>query len=280
MLAKRHPGLQIDERIISTSGDRDKSTSLRVIGGQGVFVKELQRALLAGEIDCAVHSLKDVPAELPDGLMLAAIVEREDPRDVLVAPRAASFADLPHGARLGTSSRRRAAEALHQRPDLTIVDLRGNVDTRLRKTLDGSPEKYDAAILAAAGVIRMGRADAITDLLPVEQFVPAPAQGFLAVECRVDDQPVRERLSDIHDSSLAQLADAERAFLSGVGGGCRSPIGAHADYLDDGQIRLHVMYASEQLTDVRFETRSAPADRIVQLAQELAAEMIAEASAG
>ncbi len=247
---------------------------MRVIGGQGVFVKELEHALADHRIDCAVHSLKDVPGTLPPEFVLAAIVEREDARDVLIAPEATSFDDLPEGATLGTSSRRRAALALYRRPDLNIVDLRGNVDTRMSKVLEGSPEGYDAAILAAAGVIRMGWADQVREYLPIEQFVPSPGQGLLAVECRAGDSQTLALVESINDPQLAALAQAERAFLAGVGGGCRSPIGAHARPDAAGNIRLDVMFAREDLTDARFESVTADIETVVSAARDLAAQML------
>lgn len=276
LLESTHPDLRCDQVVISTQGDRDKQTPLTIIGGQGVFVKELQRALLEDEIDCAVHSLKDLPSEVPDELTLAAVVERDDPRDVLVSPSGAHLDDLPAAARVGTSSRRRAAELLHIRPDLQIIDLRGNLDTRMRKVLDGSPERYDAAVLAAAGVLRMGWGDRITEYLDPDSFVPSPSQAALGIECRVHDGETLQLLQDIHDPGVAETTDAERAFLRAVGGGCRSPIGAHATKEPDGRIRLRLMLASEDLTTVKLETVSAAPADIAQAASELAVRMLAE----
>lgn len=267
--------ISCEKVIISTQGDRDKQTPLTIIGGQGVFVKELQRALIEGEVDCAVHSLKDLPSELPEELRLAAVIERDDPRDVLISPDGATLNGLKSGARVGTSSRRRAAQLRHVRPDLEIVDLRGNVDTRMSKVLNGSPEKYDAALLAAAGVHRMGWGERISEYLDPDVFVPSPGQAALGIECRTDDQSSQEILAQIHEADLALLTGAERAFLRGVGGGCRSPIGAYATFEVDGRVRLRTMLASEDLDSVHYETIVEHRHTIAEAALELAARMLA-----
>lgn len=280
LLEQQHPHQRFEQVIISTHGDRDKQTPLTIIGGQGVFVKELQRALIDGEIDCAVHSLKDLPSELPQELDLAAIVERNDPRDVLVSSSGKTLMELPAGARVGTSSRRRAAELLHVRPDIEIVDLRGNVDTRMTKVLDGSPERYDAAILAAAGVLRMGWGERIVEYLDPAVFVPSPGQAALGIECRAGDVSAHRVLDTVHDPTLGLLTGAERAFLRAVGGGCRSPIGAHATLEPDGQVMLRAMLASEDLSRVHLETITAATADINAAACELAGRMLAAVQAG
>ena len=176
-LEATYPGLDCELVVVSTIGDRDKQTPLTVIGGQGIFAKELQAAMLDGRIDCAVHSLKDLPSLLPAELTLAAVLDRDDPRDVFLSPTGATLDELPEGSRVGTSSRRRMAQLLHARPDVEIIELRGNVDTRVSKVMDGGPERYDGAILAAAGMRRMGYEEHIAQLLDLDRFTPAPGPG-------------------------------------------------------------------------------------------------------
>jgi len=225
------PELDCRARLFTTSGDRALDQLLPEIGGKGVFTAELETALRAGEIDIAVHSLKDLPTESPfgiddtPGVTLGAIGAREDARDVLIARDPWTFSALPRGARVGTSSLRRAAQLLAARPDLTLLPLRGNVDTRIRKVKQGD---YDAIVLAAAGVIRLGLEAHISDYLSLEVMLPAPGQGAIAVQCRVDDVPVLELLSAIEDASSRAAVTAERAFLQRLGGGCAAPIAAYA----------------------------------------------------
>ena len=255
-LTSRNPGLACEMQVISTLGDRDKVTPLSVIGGQGVFIKELEAAILGGDIDCAVHSLKDMPSLLPDNLLLGAILERGDPRDILVSRHPGGLKDLPPGARVGTSSRRRIAQLLEVRPDVEPVELRGNVDTRVSRVL-GEHATHDAAILAAAGVLRMQRGADVSEFLDPGVFTPAPGQAALAVECREDDLATRAVLATIHDGDLAATVEVERAFLKGVGGGCRSPIAALAERGGSG-IRLRAMVSSEDLQ------RTARIDKILE----------------
>ena len=246
-LRARHPELHCEVQVISTQGDRDKETPLSIIGGQGVFIKELETSILSGDVDCAVHSLKDMPSLLPHNLLLGAILERGDPRDILVSRHTLGLRGLPVGARVGTSSRRRIVQLLQARPDVEPVELRGNIDTRIAKVLADDGE-YDAAILAAAGVQRMQRDDAVSEYLDVGVFTPAPGQAALGVECREDDMATRALLATIHDSDVGDLAEVERAFLRGIGGGCRSPIGAFAE-LHGGGVRLRAMVSNESLTN-------------------------------
>lgn len=262
-------------QVLSTSGDVDKTTPLAIIGGQGIFAKELQSALLNGSIDLAVHSAKDLPSTTLDSLTIGAYLDRSDPRDVLAAPggRASgvTLASLPSGARVGTSSRRRVAALKHLRPDLQPVELRGNVDTRLGKVEAG---QVDAAILAAAGLIRLGRWESICEFLDPTIFVPAPGQGTLAVECRADDDDVLGLLAAANETDVALLTAAERAFLRTTGGGCRSPIGAFARS-DGEQVVLHAMIGSESGDQVLLDVeRSLPADAI-SMAETLAGRMLA-----
>jgi hydroxymethylbilane synthase len=224
-LRGRHEGLGCTEVTVSTEGDRDDRTPLPEIGGKGVFTEALEAALRSGEIDVAVHSLKDVPVEATPGLVLAALCFRADPRDVVIARGGHTLATLPAGARVGTCSNRRSAQLLALRPDLQLLPLRGNVDTRVRKAQDG---EYDAIVIAAAGVGRLGLADAVTEYLPLDQVLPAPGQGALAVQCRADDADVLALLRDLDDSDVRATTEAERGFLEGLGGGCAAPIAAHA----------------------------------------------------
>lgn len=215
----------VDEVIVSTLGDRDKSTPLHAIGGKGVFAKEVQAAVLDGRADIAVHSGKDLPAETPDGLALVAIPPRADARDALVGCR---FDDLPYGAHVATGSVRRRAQLAWHRPDLRFSELRGNVPTRLEKAAD-----YDAIVVAAAALDRLGLTAPVVERLDPSVMLPQVAQGALAVECRADDEATIEMLRTIDDALTRRTVDAERAFLSELGGDCDLPAGAHAMLLDD-----------------------------------------------
>jgi hydroxymethylbilane synthase len=222
-LARRNPGLDPTEVILTTLGDQDERTPLTAMGGKGVFTETLERALREGTIDCAVHSLKDLPVEPSPGLVLAAVGFRDDPRDVLVSARGWTLETLPQAGAVGTCSLRRRAQLLAVRPDLRIVPLRGNVDTRVRKALDGD---YDAIVIAAAGVQRLGLSSGVSEYLPLELMLPAPGQGALAVQCRADDEPTRATLAALDDPAAREATAAERGFLEGLGGGCTAPVGA------------------------------------------------------
>ena len=228
-LAAAHPTLGAPDAVeivaIRTSGDRAGERPLAAEGGKGLFTKEIEEALIAARVDVAVHSLKDMMATLPPGLAIAACLPREDPRDVLLSPRATTLADLPKAARLGTASLRRQALALHVRPDLKVVPLRGNVGTRLAKLAAG---EADATILAVAGLKRLGLANRITAPLSADEMLPAPAQGVLAVEIRADDGRMRDLLAPLDHAETAACAAAERAFLAALDGSCRTPIAALA----------------------------------------------------
>src|SRR5688572_27819015 len=225
LLQAAWPGLEFEERIITTAGDRDLDRPLPEIGGKGLFTSELENALLAGEVHAAVHSLKDLPVEQTPGIVVAAVPERESALDVLVSTVGNTLANLPAGARVGTCSTRRTAQILAIRPDPTILPLRGNVDSRVKKVLNG---EYDAIVLAYAGVARLGLQEHITETLPLNVMLPAPGQGALAVQCRADDAETLNYLAAIHDPITAAAVDAERAFLAALGGGCSLPIGAYA----------------------------------------------------
>jgi hydroxymethylbilane synthase len=223
-------GHEVERRVISTTGDRVLDRRLEAVGGKGAFLKEIEDAMLAGEVDLAVHSLKDVPTGLPGGLSLCAVLERADPRDALLSsgPR---LAELPAGATVGTTSLRRQALVRACRSDLVLTDLRGNVDTRIRRLREG---RFDAILLAMAGLTRLGRVAEATEALDPRHFVPAPGQGAIALECRDGDGAVREAVAPLDHAPTARAAAAERAFLEALGGGCNVPLGAHAFAVDGG----------------------------------------------
>lgn len=225
--------------VVSTSGDRDKSTPLHEIGGKGVFVKEIQAAILDGRADIAVHSAKDMPAQTPATLMIGAVPERGEPRDALVGTR---LADLPERARIATGSVRRRAQLASVRPDLEFADLRGNISTRLEKAVD-----FDAIVMAAAALERLDITTHPVDLVDAEVMVPQVGQGALAIECRVDDRSSAEALAAIDDDSSHRVLAAERGFLAELGGDCTLPAGAHGTLGSDGTITLAGFLASEDL---------------------------------
>ena len=233
-LQKKYPELHVEKKLMTTKGDKILDAPLAKIGGKGLFTKELEQDMLAGGIDIAVHSLKDMPTEVPDGLIITAITKRYDPGDAFVSNKVKSLAELPQGAVVGTSSLRRKAQLLHERPDLVVKDLRGNVNTRLRK-LDAG--EYDAAVLAVAGLKRLGFGGRITEVLPKSMILPAVGQGALAIEAREDDAETRELVAFLNDEATVACAKAERAFLARVEGGCQVPVGVYATPEDSG---LHV----------------------------------------
>ncbi|NOU80664.1 hydroxymethylbilane synthase [Paenibacillus sp. LMG 31459] len=210
---------------IVTKGDRILDVTLSKVGGKGLFVKEIEQAMLAKEIDMAVHSMKDMPSELPEGLINGAVPKRVDPRDCLISSSGAGLEDLPQGARVGTSSLRRSSQLAALRPDLVIEPVRGNIDSRLKKLESG---EYDAILLAAAGLSRMGWQDRVTAYLPPEICLPAVGQGALGIECREDDEELRKLLALYNDERTALTVTAERTFLGALNGGCQVPIGAYA----------------------------------------------------
>lgn len=239
-LRARYPELEVEEIRIKTKGDKILDAPLAKIGGKGLFTKELEQAMLDGSIDLAVHSLKDVPTELPDGLTLGAITKRSYAGDVLVSERYGSFAELPQGAKVGTSSLRRKAQLLHERPDLQIVSLRGNVNSRLRKMHD---EGFDAIVLAEAGMQRLDKGAQITEKLPMRWILPAVGQGALAVETRAKDEEMLDLLAFLNDADMAAAARAERAFLARVEGGCQVPVGVYGTAEGDA-LRIEAVIAS------------------------------------
>lgn len=223
-LEKRYSAMTITLVKIKTTGDKILDVPLAKVGGKGLFVKEIEEAMLSGQIDIAVHSMKDVPTFFPVGLHLAAITKREDPRDVLISRDKLLFQDLPKNAKVGTSSLRRQAQILNARPDLKITQLRGNVDTRIRKLKEG---QFDAIILAAAGVIRLGFADSISEYLSPEVSLPAIGQGALGIECREDDRALNEYISFFNHDESRTCVTAERALLKKLEGGCQVPIACY-----------------------------------------------------
>jgi hydroxymethylbilane synthase len=254
--------------IIRTTGDKITDVPLAKVGTKGLFTKELEEALLAGTIDVAVHSLKDMPTELPAGLCLRAVPPREDVHDALIGSK---LANLRHGARVGTSSLRRAAQLKAARPDLQIMDLRGNLDTRLRKLDEG---RYDAIMLAAAGLRRLGWANRITELLPVEVMCPAVGQGALAVETRSVEDHASRLCAGLDDSDARAEVTAERAVLGALGGGCQVPIGANAS-VRNGHLHLQSVVISPAGDRVIRGERSGLVSEAEALGQELGAELIA-----
>ncbi len=252
-LAKAH-GLdpeRIALEVIRTSGDRIQDRPLADAGGKGLFTKEIEEALTAGAIDLAVHSSKDMPTVLPAGLVLSAFMEREDPRDVFISRKAKSIAELPHGATVGTASLRRQAMVKRKRPDLTIVPLRGNVETRLRKLDEGVA---DATLLALAGLKRLGLADAATAVLDIDEFLPAVGQGAIGIETRADDSRTREMLGAINHADTFSALAAERAFLAVLDGSCRTPIGGHAT-VSGGRLRFRGMIVKPDGSEAFEATR-------------------------
>lgn len=224
-LQKIHPALECEEKIITTQGDKILDKPLPEIGGKGLFTQELESELLNGEVHCAVHSLKDLPVENPPGLIVGCIPARGEVRDALISRAGYTISTLPANASIGTSSLRRAAQVLSLRPDLRVQSLRGNVDTRLRKALDG---QYDAIILAGAGLTRLGLDSHVTEWLSLDAMLPAPGQGALAVQSRADDEETLALLSRLEHEATRSAVIAERAFLSGLGGGCAVPVAAFA----------------------------------------------------
>lgn len=228
-----HPNLECEEKVITTQGDKILDKPLPEIGGKGVFTQELESELLNGSVHCAVHSLKDLPVENPVGLTVGCIPARAEVRDALVSGDGYTLATLPTNASIGTSSLRRAAQILSLRPDIKTQSLRGNVDTRLRKALDG---QYDAIILAGAGLTRLGLDSHVTEWLPLDVMLPAPGQGALAIQCRTEDEVTLALLSKLEDQATRKAVTAERAFLQGLGGGCAVPVAAYATSSDQSSV--------------------------------------------
>ena len=267
------PDLLCEEKIITTQGDKILDKPLPEIGGKGLFTQELESELLSGAVHCAVHSLKDLPVENAEGLTIGSIPIRAEVRDALIARNGLALASLPQEAVVGTSSLRRAAQLKAARPDLKTESLRGNVDTRLRKALEG---QYDAIILAGAGLTRLGLGSHVTEWLPLDVMLPAPGQGALAVQCSAEDETTLGLLSALDDESTRKTVTAERAFLSGLGGGCAIPVAAYAETVvtDSSAIRLTGLVISVDGANAIKVTGKGTDPR--QLGQELAWEAIAQ----
>jgi hydroxymethylbilane synthase len=274
-LAAAHgPGaFETELRVIQTAGDRIQDRPLAEAGGKGLFTKEIEERLLAGEIDLAVHSMKDVATRLPPGLAIVCLLEREDVRDALVSPSAASIAALPARARVATSALRRRAQLKRLRPDLQIAPMRGNVDTRLRKLAAG---EADATLLAVAGLKRLGLEARITAPLPVDQILPALAQGAIGIEARVDDAAVAHWLAPLNHQPTALCIAAERAFLGGLDGSCRTPIAGLAE-LEDGRLRFRGMLLAPDGERCLTVERGGSPQEAIRIAEDAAAELLANA---
>jgi hydroxymethylbilane synthase len=268
-LLAAHPDLEIAIEHITTKGDAILDRPLSAIGDKGLFVTEIEDAMRAGRVDLAVHSAKDLPSVLPGDMVIAAFPRRADPRDVLVARDGLTLADLPQGARVGTSSPRRACQLRHLRPDLAILDIRGNVDTRLRKLDEG---QYDAIVLAAAGLIRLGLAERVSEYFDLASMVPAVAQGTLGIEVRTGDAATIERLRPLDDETARLTAEAEKGFLARIGGGCQVAVGAFAERHGD-TLALTAMIGALDGRLVRGELRG-PATQPAALGADLADELL------
>ena len=270
LIAALAPDVQLEIRTIKTQGDRIQDRPLSQVGGTGLFVKEIEEALHRREIDFAVHSMKDLPTAQPDGLVIAAVSEREQPFDMLVTAYGTKLAQLPEGARVGTSSPRRAAQLMHRRRDLRVADLRGNVDTRVKKLLAG---EYDAIVLAEAGLKRLGIEGIQPVRLTPDEMLPCAGQGALGIETRADDADCRAVIARLEHALARREVDAERALLAALGGGCSAPIGTLARE-EGGRMRIAGAVGDPAGTRlVRSEITGDPADG-VSMARQLAKELI------
>lgn len=268
-------GIAVEIQIIKTKGDKILDVPLAKVGGKGLFVKEIEDAFLGNEIDLAVHSMKDMPGEMPEGLQIGAIPEREDPRDAVIAREGVSLDALPEGACVGTSSLRRQAQLLALRPDFKIVSLRGNIDTRLRKLKAGA---FDAILLAAAGLRRLGWGDEITETLAPRRFLPAIAQGALCIQTRTDDAKTNSLIRFLNHPETAAAVTAERAMLARLEGGCQVPIAGHATLSGD-QILLEGWVASLDGKEIIRESRRAPVSGAAALGVSVAESLLEKGAA-
>jgi hydroxymethylbilane synthase len=271
-LEQLHSGLTVSLVPITTQGDKILDVPLAKVGGKGLFVKELEEALYDGSVDLAVHSMKDVPSVLPPGLILPCIPPREDPRDALITPNGRGFAQLPRGARIGTSALRRQAQLLHQRPDLRIVSLRGNVETRLRKMEE---ENLDGIVLAAAGLKRLELAECVSEYLDTSLSLPAIGQGALGLECRQDDARTLDLIAPLHHADTAVAVTAERAFLRRLNGGCQVPLAAYATVAGD-RVTLTGLVAEIDGSCLLKETLAAPVAQAEAIGRQLAERLLAQ----
>jgi hydroxymethylbilane synthase len=270
-LQEAHPGLVVELVTMTTQGDKILDVPLAKIGGKGLFVKELEQGMMAGDADIAVHSMKDVPMELPEGFALPVICAREIPLDAFVSNSYANIEELPEGARVGTSSLRRSSQLLHQRPDLEILSLRGNVQTRLAKLDNGD---FDAIILASAGLVRLELEERIRHPIAPETMLPAVGQGAVGIECRADDAATHSLLAFLNDEDTHTCVAAERAFNHRLEGGCQVPIAAHA-ILEKDQIWLRGLVASVDGREQLFTEGRMPRQQAEELGRTLAEELLA-----
>ncbi len=271
LLRRQEPGLEVRLHEVVTKGDKILDVPLADVGGKGLFVKEIEDALLAGDAEVAVHSMKDLPAELAEGLVIAAVPEREDPRDALCSPRYRTLDALPKGARVGTSSLRRSAQLKAIRPDLEIEVVRGNVETRLRKASEG----LDAVVLAYAGLRRLGLAQHATHVFSPEEMLPAVAQGALALEARAADAATLKRLAPLEHAETRARTEAERGFLGRIEGGCQVPIAGHATVEGD-RVRLRALVASLDGVRVIRAERSGPIAEARRMGVAVAEELLSK----
>jgi hydroxymethylbilane synthase len=271
-LQERDPALTVDVVTIRTSGDLQSTGRLASVGGKGLFLKEIQEAMLSGAVDFAVHSMKDVPADQADGLVIAAVPARADARDVLIGSAGAGLSGLSRGARVGTASTRRRAQLLAHRPDLDVVVLRGNVPTRLSKWRAG---EVDALVLAAAGLIRLGLRDVESVVLDPSELLPAVGQGALALECRRDDVAVCRRLEELADREASAAIAAERGFLLGIGGDCDTPIAAHAT-VDAERVALRAQVLAPDGARHLAATGDGPVGDASEIGRQVAEQLLAQ----
>ena len=271
LLQAAHSGLQVELVTMSTQGDRILDSPLAKIGGKGLFVKELEQALLEDRADIAVHSMKDVPAELPQGLGIGAILQREDPRDAFVSNRFTSIGDLPQGATVGTSSLRRQCQLRAARPDLRILDLRGNVGTRLSKLDSGD---YDAIVLACAGLKRLGMGARITRAIEADEMLPAIAQGVIGIECRLPDDEVAGLIGPLTHTDTGLRTRAERSLNAALAGGCQAPVAGYSE-LKDGLIGLRGLVGWPDGREIIRAAISGPTENAESMGRELAEELLA-----
>jgi hydroxymethylbilane synthase len=271
-----HPGLQVELLGMTSRGDQLLDVPLAKVGGKGLFVKELETALLSGDADIAVHSMKDVPMEFPPGLGLAVICEREDPSDAFVSNRYRTLAELPPGSVVGTSSLRRECQLRERRPDLQVRFLRGNVNTRLRKLDDG---EYDAVILASAGLIRLGFGSRIAESISPEDSLPAGGQGAVGIEWRCADEDVLALLHALHHEPTAQRVTAERAMNQRLQGGCQVPIACYAEHTGDGRLRLRGLVGKPDGSLILRAEAQAAADEARELGIQVAEQLLQQGAA-
>lgn len=270
-LRNRYPKMDIEIVMIRTSGDILKNSPLAKIGGKGLFIKEIEEALLAGAVDLAVHSMKDLPAELPEGLQIAAVPLREDPRDVLISRNGLGIADLPQGARVGTGSLRRIVQLKNWRPDLEILPIRGNLDTRIRKV----EAELDGIVVAAAGIRRMGWTEKVSQFIEPERMLPAVGQGVLCLETRVEDDDLKAGLAFLENERTRAEVTAERAFLRRLGGGCTLPVAAFAERKGEDLVIRGMVGSLKNRKMIHHECRGE-VERAIELGTELADYLLEE----